>query len=120
MKAVLSVAAALIFTWGLKQLLPATYNALQFCAHTLNACFVVDDDIPMREAFRSRSTSVNIANSPCWAAVRWFVLLLSALVSPSALVQPAVERPGTLRVALDNAYAPYSFRLDEGKLQGIL
>jgi PAS domain S-box-containing protein len=74
----------------------------------------------MREAFRSRSTSVNIANSPCWAAGRWFVLLLSALVSPSALVQPAVETPGTLRVALDNAYAPYSFRLDDEKLQGIL
>jgi PAS domain S-box-containing protein len=37
--AAVSVAAALAFTWGLKQLFPATPNALYFCAIVLSARF---------------------------------------------------------------------------------
>jgi PAS domain S-box-containing protein len=47
-------------------------------------------------------------------------LLMLALVSPGAVAQSAVETPRTIRVVTDNAYAPYSFQSDEGRLQGIL
>ena len=47
-------------------------------------------------------------------------LLVLALVSPGAVAQGAVETPHTIRVVTDNAYAPYAFHSDEGKLQGIL
>jgi ABC-type amino acid transport substrate-binding protein len=47
-------------------------------------------------------------------------LLMLVLVSTGAVAQTAVETPRTIRVALDNAYAPYSFRSDRGKVQGIL
>ena len=47
-------------------------------------------------------------------------LLMLALVSPGAAAQSAVEAPRTIRVVMDNVYAPYSFQSDEGKLQGIL
>jgi PAS domain S-box-containing protein len=43
-----------------------------------------------------------------------------ALVSPCAEAQTTVETPRIIRVVMDNAYAPYSFRSDEGKLQGIV
>jgi PAS domain S-box-containing protein len=43
-----------------------------------------------------------------------------ALVSPSVVAQTAVEKPRTIRVVMDNAYAPYSFQSDERKLKGIL
>ncbi|HEY2973459.1 MAG TPA: PAS domain-containing protein [Pyrinomonadaceae bacterium] len=43
-----------------------------------------------------------------------------ALVSSGVVAQTAVETPRTIRVVMDNAYAPYSFQSDEGKLQGIL
>jgi len=43
-----------------------------------------------------------------------------AVVSLSAAAQTAVETPRTIRVVMDNAYAPYVFRSDEGQLQGIL
>jgi PAS domain S-box-containing protein len=36
------------------------------------------------------------------------------------MAQTAVETLRTIRVVMDNAYAPYSFQSDEGKLQGIL
>src|SRR6266404_3594266 len=39
---------------------------------------------------------------------------------PSAVAQPPVKTPRTIRVVMDNAYAPYSFQSDEGKWQGIL
>jgi PAS domain S-box-containing protein len=42
------------------------------------------------------------------------------MVSPSAVAQTTVEAPRTIRVVLDNAYAPYSFQPDGGKIQGIL
>ena len=43
-----------------------------------------------------------------------------AFVSPGVVAQTAVETPRTIRVVMDNAYAPYAFQSDEGKLQGIL
>ncbi len=43
-----------------------------------------------------------------------------ALVAHSVVAQTPVATPRTIRVAMDNAYAPYSFQSDEGKLQGIL
>ena len=43
-----------------------------------------------------------------------------ALVSSGVVAQTAVETPRTIRVVMDNAYAPYSFQSDAGKLQGIL
>ncbi|MEY2518718.1 MAG: hypothetical protein QOF24_477 [Verrucomicrobiota bacterium] len=47
-------------------------------------------------------------------------LLVLGLVSTGAVAQTAVETPRTIRVVLDNNYAPFSFRSEEGKLQGIL
>jgi PAS domain S-box-containing protein len=43
-----------------------------------------------------------------------------ALVAPGVLAQAPVEAPRTIRVVMDNAYAPYSFQSDHGKLHGIL
>jgi PAS domain S-box-containing protein len=49
------------------------------------------------------------------------LLILSlALISPSLVAQTPVPTPRRIRVVMDNAYAPYSFQSDEGKLQGIL
>ncbi|HYR76478.1 MAG TPA: PAS domain-containing protein [Pyrinomonadaceae bacterium] len=47
------------------------------------------------------------------------LIFLLALVS-SSVAQTALEPPRTIRVVVDNAYAPYSFQSDDGKLQGIL
>ncbi|MDX6498088.1 MAG: hypothetical protein QOG23_1348 [Blastocatellia bacterium] len=43
-----------------------------------------------------------------------------ALVSPWVVAQTPVSTPRTIRVVMDNAYAPYSFQSDDGVLQGIL
>src|SRR5258705_2703985 len=43
-----------------------------------------------------------------------------ALVSHGVVAQTAVDTQGTVRVVMDNNYAPYVFLADEGKLQGIL
>jgi len=48
------------------------------------------------------------------------LIILLAFVSLNAVAQTPVETPRTIRVVMDNAYAPYSFQSDEGKLQGIL
>ncbi|MEY2575665.1 MAG: hypothetical protein QOF80_1152 [Verrucomicrobiota bacterium] len=48
------------------------------------------------------------------------VLLMFALVSIGAAAQGEVETPRTIRVVMDNNYAPYSFQSEEGKLEGIL
>jgi len=48
------------------------------------------------------------------------ILTMLALDLPSAVAQTAVKTPRTIRVVMDNAYAPYSFQSDEGKSQGIL
>jgi len=55
-----------------------------------------------------------------WAAGLRLALLILALISPGAIAQTTVKTPRTIRVVMDNAYAPYSFQSDEGKLQGIL
>jgi ABC-type amino acid transport substrate-binding protein len=49
-----------------------------------------------------------------------FLILSLALVSPRVVAQTAVETPRTIRVVMDNAYAPYAFQSNEGQLQGIL
>ncbi len=38
-----------------------------------------------------------------------------AVLSPRGAAQPAVEMPQTIRVVVDDAYAPYSFESDGGK-----
>ena len=48
------------------------------------------------------------------------LILLLALVSSGVVAQTAVETPRTIRVVMDNDYAPYAFQSDDGKLQGIL
>ena len=48
------------------------------------------------------------------------LLLVLAFVSSGVMGQAAVDRPRAIRIVVDNNYAPYSFRSDEGKLQGIL
>jgi PAS domain S-box-containing protein len=54
-------------------------------------------------------------------AGRLCLLILSlALIAPGVLAQTPVDMPRTIRVVVDNAYAPYSFQSDDGKLQGIL
>jgi PAS domain S-box-containing protein len=52
------------------------------------------------------------------AMFRLLILALT-LVSPEAVAQIA-EKPRTIRVVVDNDYAPYVFRSADGKLQGIL
>ena len=59
------------------------------------------------------------SRNSCSAGLR-FALLILALVSAGAMAQTTVERPRTIRVVLDNAYAPYVFQSDKGQLQGIL
>src|SRR5438309_111034 len=47
-------------------------------------------------------------------------ILALALVTPTGPAQTAAEAPRVIRVVVDNAYAPYSFQSDDGKLQGIV
>ena len=61
--------------------------------------------------------------SPCSSAgkkIPRLLIFLLALVAPGVVAQTRVEVPRTIRVVIDNAYAPYSFQSDDGKLQGIL
>src|SRR5882724_7963549 len=67
-----------------------------------------------------RQTGSRTGSLPSWAAVLRFALLMLALDLPIDVAQAAVETPRTIRVVMDNAYAPYLFQSDEGKLQGIL
>ncbi|MDB6130800.1 MAG: domain S-box-containing protein [Verrucomicrobiales bacterium] len=55
---------------------------------------------------------------PCRAG--WLAFLMLLLFSLDTGAQTSVDTPRTIRVVMDNAYAPYSFQSDEGKLQGIL
>ena len=49
------------------------------------------------------------------------VVLSLAWVSPGVAAQPAAaETPRTIRIVMDNVYAPFVFRSDEGTVQGIL
>jgi PAS domain S-box-containing protein len=69
----------------------------------------------------SRDTSaITSGGLRCWAAGLRLALLLLALVPPGAVAQGNVETPRTIRVVVDNNYAPFSFQSDEGKLEGIL
>jgi ABC-type amino acid transport substrate-binding protein len=43
-----------------------------------------------------------------------------ALIAPAVVAQTAVETPRTIRVVMDNAYAPFAFQADDGTLEGIL
>lgn len=54
------------------------------------------------------------------AIPRLALLSLTFVSAPRAGGQTAVETPRTIRVVMDNAYAPYVFQSDDGKLQGIL
>jgi PAS domain S-box-containing protein len=74
----------------------------------------------MRSWNRSRDTSTITKGWPCWTTRLRFALLMLASVSSGAVAQTAVEKPRSIRVVLDNDYAPYSFQSDEGKLEGIL
>src|SRR5260221_243465 len=56
----------------------------------------------------------------CWAAGLWLALLMLAMVLPGVAAQAVAETPRTIRVVVDNAYAPYVFQSDGGQLQGIL
>ena len=46
--------------------------------------------------------------------------LALGLAALTAAAQIAAETPRTIRVVMDNAYAPYAFQSDDGKLEGIL
>src|SRR5205085_8706333 len=51
--------------------------------------------------------------------IRLLILSL-ALVSPGVVAQTAAETPRTIRVVMDNAYAPFAFQSAEGRPQGTL
>jgi PAS domain S-box-containing protein len=53
------------------------------------------------------------------AVLRLFIVSL-ALVPLGIMAQTSGAPPRTMRVVMDNAYAPYSFQSDDGKLRGIL
>ncbi|HBB86540.1 MAG TPA: hypothetical protein DC047_02865 [Blastocatellia bacterium] len=48
------------------------------------------------------------------------LLIFSLALVSFALAQTAAAPPRTIHVVVDNAYAPYSFQTEDGKLQGIL
>jgi PAS domain S-box-containing protein len=60
------------------------------------------------------------ANDHVLVRARICAVLVLALVTTGAVAQGAVETPHTIRVVVDNAYAPFAFQSHEGKLQGIL
>jgi signal transduction histidine kinase len=61
------------------------------------------------------------ATAERFAAPSRLLVFSLALVSPGAAAQPAaVEAPRTIRVVMDNVYAPFVFRSDDGTVQGIL
>jgi signal transduction histidine kinase len=53
-------------------------------------------------------------------AIPRLVVVALALGMTGPVAQTAAEKPRTIRVVMDNAYAPYVFQSDDGKLQGIL
>ena len=78
-----------------------------------------DNDSATRKARSSRDASLTGCLHCCAAALN-LALLMLAWDLPSALAQTAVKTQRTIRVVMDNAYAPYSFQSDDGELQGIL
>jgi PAS domain S-box-containing protein len=67
-------------------------------------------------------TAVNPMRSLPAAAARILLLLAGSLApgSAAAAAPAPAAPPQTIRVVVDNSYAPYSFESDDGKLQGIL
>jgi PAS domain S-box-containing protein len=55
-----------------------------------------------------------------WREISRFLILALAFVSSGAMAQTAIDTTRTIRVVVDNDYAPYAFQSDKGKLQGIL
>jgi len=53
------------------------------------------------------------------AKLRYLTVVLT-LISIAAVAQPAGRSARTIRVVVDNDYAPYSFQSDDGKLHGIV
>jgi signal transduction histidine kinase len=81
----------------------------------------------MRHPHSDRSGRRNNRLSPfhSWtvatkAIPRLVLLSLAFVSSPRAGAQTPVEPPRTIRVVMDNAYPPYVFQSDDGKLQGRL
>jgi signal transduction histidine kinase len=60
--------------------------------------------------------SFQVATNP----IPRLVVVALALAMTGAVAQTAAEKPRTIRVVMDNSYAPYVFRSDDGKLQGIV
>jgi PAS domain S-box-containing protein len=54
------------------------------------------------------------------ASFRWPALLMLALISSDAMAETPATSSRTIRVVMDSDYAPYSFQLEGGRLQGIL
>jgi PAS domain S-box-containing protein len=48
------------------------------------------------------------------------LLIVALLVVSPGVVAQTVKKPSAIRVVMDNDYAPFVFRSDEGRLQGIL
>jgi signal transduction histidine kinase len=86
--------------------------------------------IPGAYAARESGLRCNMLKFGCLAAVlsvvgvlvidRFADICSPASVSTAAAAETAVDPPHTIRVVLDNAYAPYSFYSADGKLRGIL
>ena len=69
---------------------------------------------------RSRDADVFTLDLPIWRLGPRLVLLMVGLLFDGAGARAAVETQQTIRVVMDNAYAPYSFLSERGELQGIL
>jgi PAS domain S-box-containing protein len=54
------------------------------------------------------------------AVLRLLTVVALAAASPLLLAQPAAQQPRVLRVVMDDDYAPFVFRSEQGVLQGIL
>src|SRR5882724_311709 len=69
---------------------------------------------------RLTSMALALRTTAIWRLPLACLFFSLALVALGVVAQTRVEVPRTIRVALDNDYAPYSFQSDDGKLQGIL
>jgi len=69
-----------------------------------------------RSQCRDRETQLTVEINK----IQRLIIVVLALVSPSAVAQTALETPRPIRVVMDNAYAPFAFQSDEGTSQGIL
>ena len=65
---------------------------------------------------KRRKTAMFTGGLFYWAAGLWLALFTLVLAVPGAVAPLAIGTPRTFRVAMDNAYALYSFQSDDGKL----